>query len=82
MVQEATDNYFGPTIIKDAKALQMIIDYGRPVEPLPKEIENAFLVEAEEFYDEAMVKEDELYRRIMESQREFKEYCILKQLSG
>ena len=82
VVQEATDNYFGPTIIKDAKALQMIIDYGRPVEPLPKEIEDAFLVEAKKFYDEAMVEEDDLYRRIMESQREFREYCILKQLSG
>jgi TRAP-type mannitol/chloroaromatic compound transport system substrate-binding protein len=82
VVLEAADDYYGPNIVKDAQALQNIIDYGVTVESLSKEIEDAFLVEAVKFYDEAMVKEDELYRRIMESQREFKEYCILKQLSG
>jgi TRAP-type mannitol/chloroaromatic compound transport system substrate-binding protein len=82
VVLEAADNYYGPTIMKDAQSLQNIRDYGCTVEPLPKEIEDAFLAEAEKFYDEAMAKEDDLYRRIMESQREFKEYCILKQLSG
>jgi TRAP-type mannitol/chloroaromatic compound transport system substrate-binding protein len=82
VVDEATDNYYGPTIVKDAQALQKIIDYGCTVEPLPKAIEDAFLAEAEAFYDEKMAQEDDLYRRVLESQREFKEYCILKQISG
>jgi TRAP-type mannitol/chloroaromatic compound transport system substrate-binding protein len=82
MVLETTDDYYGPTIIGDAQALQKIIDYGDIVGPLPKVIEDAFLAEAEKFYDEQMQKNDELYRKIMQSQREFRKYSVLKGLSG
>ncbi len=82
IVLEATDDYYGPTIIGDAQALQKIIDYGDIVGPLPKVIEDAFLATAEKFYDEKMQQGDELYRKIMQSQREFRKYCVLKGLSG
>ena len=82
IVLEATDDYYGPTIKGDAVALQKIKDYGVKVQPLPKEIEDAFLTEAKKFYDEKMQKEDDLYKRIMQSQREFRTYCDLKQING
>jgi TRAP-type mannitol/chloroaromatic compound transport system substrate-binding protein len=78
----AMDDYLGPCISGDAKAMQKIIDYGVPYLQLPKEIEDAYLAAAEEFYNERMQGEDELYGRIMESQREFKVYCDLKGISG
>jgi len=80
--QASIDDYYGPTIVGDAQAMEKIIEYGRTVQPLPKEIEDAVLAEAEKFYDEKMQQEDELYQRVLLSQREFKKYCDLKRVSG
>jgi TRAP-type mannitol/chloroaromatic compound transport system substrate-binding protein len=76
------DDYYANTIIKDAVALQKIKDYGRTVLPLPKEIDDAYLAEAKKFYDEKVATGDDFFGRVLESQREFREYCDLKQISG
>jgi len=79
---EFTDNYYGPTIEGDAIALQKIKDYGVKVQVLPKEVEDAFLAQATKFYDAQMAKEDDLYKRILDSQRKFRTYCELKLING
>jgi len=62
--------------------MQKIIDYGVEYLQLPKVIEDAYLVAAEAFYNEKMQEEDEFYGRVIMSQREFREYCELKGVTG
>ncbi|TET68555.1 MAG: hypothetical protein E3J40_01035 [Dehalococcoidia bacterium] len=78
----AMNDYLGPCIKGDAVAMQKIIDYGCEYLQLPKVIEDAYLVAAEAFYNEKMQEEDEFYGRVIMSQREFREYCELKGVTG
>lgn len=63
--------YLTEAVTKDAETLEMFEDYGVQVLPLPKEIGDAFLAEAEAFYDEKMVENPGFYTRVVESMRAF-----------
>ncbi|HUU64703.1 MAG TPA: TRAP transporter substrate-binding protein DctP, partial [Dehalococcoidales bacterium] len=67
--------YYDSSIVKVAEALQKIKDYGVKVQPLPKEIEDAFLAEAEAYMDKKMATEPPFFKRVVESQRAFKKLC-------
>jgi TRAP-type mannitol/chloroaromatic compound transport system substrate-binding protein len=67
--------YYESSIVKVAEAMEKIKDYGVQVQPLPKEIEDAFLETAEAYMDEKMAKESPFFRKVVESQRAFKKLC-------
>lgn len=73
--ESAWDVYYNASIISVAEALQKIEDYGVKVQPLPKEIEDAFLVAAKAFYDDKIPGETPFYGRMVRSQRAWKETC-------
>jgi len=61
-------------VVQQAEALQNFIDYGVQVERLSSEVEDAFMEEATNLYDE-MIAEDPELREVVLSMREFKELC-------
>jgi len=73
--ESSLDVYYNGAIVKAAVALQDIKDYGVSVQPLPKEIEDAFVAEAEAFFNEKKSKEGTYYGRVVESMRAFKVLC-------
>ena len=62
-------------IIENANALEKWKDYGVKVLPLPKEIEDAFIAEAEKFFDDKIAEYgvDSYFAKVVMSQREFKQ---------
>jgi TRAP-type mannitol/chloroaromatic compound transport system substrate-binding protein len=78
MCESEALGFYVYTIPENAIALDKIIDYGVQVEKLPKEIEDELLKVAAEFYDEKAAKEDEYYRRVVTSQREFRRVLELQ----
>jgi len=64
-------------MVENGEALQRIIDYGVTVEKLPKEIEDAFVAEADAYFDEKIAEEgaDSFYAKIVNMQRAFKKIC-------
>jgi len=54
----------------DIEALEMYKDYGCTVQPIPKDIEDELMKQAEIFYDEKSA-EDALFAEVLESQRAF-----------
>ncbi|MCK4961349.1 MAG: TRAP transporter substrate-binding protein DctP, partial [Anaerolineales bacterium] len=74
----AADELWGYYMVMNAEAIVKIGEYGVTVEKLPKEIEEAFVSEAEGFFDEKAAKEGGIYARIVESVRVFKKIAELQ----
>jgi len=66
--------FYDIMILEDAKYLEKWEDYGVEVLPLPKEIADAFVAEAEKFFDDKIAEygADSYFAKIVKSQREFK----------
>jgi TRAP-type mannitol/chloroaromatic compound transport system substrate-binding protein len=66
--------YYDFVLLESARHIQKWKDYGVEVLPLPKEIEDAFVAEAESFFDEKIAEHgmDSYFAKIVTSQREFK----------
>jgi len=67
---------YSELVKSDAETIEKIKDYGVQVLPLPKAIDEAFIEEANKFYDEK-ARGNPFYARVLESQRTFKKYCEL-----
>lgn len=70
----ATDELWEFYMLKNAEALQKIKDYGVNVQKLPKEVEDAFMATAAQYFDEKIAEygEDSLFARVVKSMRAFK----------
>ncbi|MCK4723588.1 MAG: hypothetical protein KAT75_09790, partial [Dehalococcoidia bacterium] len=62
--------YHSRLVAACAKALQDFKDYGTIVEPLPKSIETAFVIEANKYLDERAAEFPSV-KEILDSQRAF-----------
>ncbi len=62
--------YYSEQIQLDSVAIQKYIDYGTKVRFLPKEIEDAFIIEAQKYYDKLAVA-DPFSARVVASMRAF-----------
>jgi len=71
--REHVTKYYGELCQCDLEALWFFENYGCTVEQLSNDVEQAFLTEAEIFYDEKAIDYPGLYADILESQREFQE---------
>jgi len=72
--QAEIEQFFADELVRDDAALLKFIEYGTKVEPLPKEIEDAFIEEAKKFYDEQAAGKP-FFKKVLESQRRFQEIC-------
>jgi len=73
--QAEISRFYAECLNLDGEYLQKMRDYGVQVLPLPKEIEDAFLTEAVEFYDGRIAKYGGLCERSIKSMRAWKELC-------
>jgi len=76
-VRDETLQWYAEQVLMDQEAIQMFIDYGVQVQPLPDVIEKAYAEEAVKFYD-GMAAEDPFYAKVLESMRAFKAICDLQ----
>jgi TRAP-type mannitol/chloroaromatic compound transport system substrate-binding protein len=60
--------YYDDELVKAAPVRETWRQKGIPVEPLPKVIEDAFLAEAQKFYEEKMQTADDFYKKVLQSQ--------------
>ena len=67
--------HYDMVLLDDARHLEKWRDYGVKVQSLPKVIEDAFVAEAEKFFDDKIVEygADSYFAKIVKSQREFKQ---------
>jgi len=63
--------YYIEGLLDDVKALEDIKDYGVVVQPIPEEVDKAFMEEAAKYFDEKAAG-DPFYARVVDSQKEFK----------
>ena len=70
----AIDDLWQAELVQNGTAMQKIKDYGINVQKLPKEIEDAFIAEAQKYFDAEVAKygPTSLYARATKSMREFK----------
>jgi TRAP-type C4-dicarboxylate transport system substrate-binding protein len=68
-IKQWGQNYMG---YLNVEALQKFIDFGCVVQPLPKEIDQAFVNAAEKFYDEKAAT-DPFYKEVLMSIRQFRD---------
>ena len=64
--------YYDNELVTAAKVRDAWRAKGITIQKLPKEIEDAFKAEAEKFYNEQLTKADDLYKRVLKSQIDFK----------
>jgi TRAP-type C4-dicarboxylate transport system substrate-binding protein len=67
-IKQWGQNYMG---YLNVEALQKFIDFGCVVQPLPKEIDQAFVNAAEKFYDQKAAA-DPFYKEVLTSIRQFR----------
>jgi len=76
MVREAVEaedgRFYAASIIEDVAAKEKIEALGIKIQPIPKEIDDAFLEAAAKYYDEQAAA-DPLYAEVIESQRRYQE---------
>jgi len=69
--------FFAESVAMDAEAIDWYRDYGTHVENLPKDIEDALLSTAKEYYKEVAAK-DAFYAEVYESLQAFRDVCELQ----
>jgi TRAP-type mannitol/chloroaromatic compound transport system substrate-binding protein len=69
-------------MLLDYEGVKNFQDYGVEVLPLPKDIEDAFIAEALEFYDEKLAEDTTgWFKKIIDAQEEFREICFWQGVS-
>jgi TRAP-type mannitol/chloroaromatic compound transport system substrate-binding protein len=74
-IESDTYMLYAECIKLDGIAVEKYKKAGVQVAPIPKDINEVFLAEAKKYYDEKMQTADDLYKRVLTSQREWQNAC-------